>query len=160
MTLSELMDQFLGDREEEELTAVAEQMLNHLLKNRDLLVELLTPVLRSELHNRLRYRTRQTERNSFLSRKQADPMADRNAFLLERFYVPKVGFVTWADATVDDHRVRIEYLTEKILGITETVERHETAIKQITASHVKCLGEFYAQAMRESKKAARARKAS
>ena len=54
--------------------------------------------------------------------------------------------VAWAEATVADHRERIEYLTAHITGLRLTIGQHEGAIALIEAHHVTCLAEVEAAA--------------
>lgn len=131
MTLSEIIDQYFID-ERENIDDVTAEIMQELLKQPDLLVALLHPVLKARIHQHLRIRALNAERDSDLGTSPSvDPTADRNAFLQERFYVPGVGFVTWGAATIAHHQARIDYLMVKVAGIEETAQRHEAAIAEI-----------------------------
>ena len=50
--------------------------------------------------------------------------------------------VSWAEATVPDHRERIAYLEVHMRGVMMTVSRHSEAIEAIEAAGVSCLAEI------------------
>lgn len=50
--------------------------------------------------------------------------------------------VTWADATQQQHRDRIEMLVKQAAGTVETAALHEKALKEIAQAGVKRLGEL------------------
>lgn len=124
-----------------ELLAMA--VLEDLMNDREALDAVVLPALRHEIRRYLRVLTLQTEKDSIVGKPPADPAADRMAFLNERFFVPGIGFITWAEATVAHHEARIAYLNTKIYGIQETANRHLEAIKQIEAAGAKTLGEVH-----------------
>lgn len=72
----------------------------------------------------------------------ADPVGDRRRLLSERFALGDGRWVTWTDATVDDHRQRIGYLLAKQSGLQRTIDRHAEAIAQIEAAGATCLGDI------------------
>lgn len=72
----------------------------------------------------------------------ADPVGDRRRLLSERFALGDGRWVTWTEATVDDHRQRIGYLLAKQTGLQRTIDRHAEAIDQIEAAGATCLGDI------------------
>lgn len=50
--------------------------------------------------------------------------------------------VTWGDATVDQHKQRIELLQANALANTEAAARHMAALRMIAEKGVRCLGEI------------------
>ena len=65
----------------------------------------------------------------------------RAALLLRVFAVGDGRLVRWGEATVDDHQLRIDFLTRQIIGTQETIGRHADSIVLITSHDVKCLDE-------------------
>lgn len=65
----------------------------------------------------------------------------RTDYLAQRFATGDGRYVTWAEATVDDHRSRIAMLATLRNGIDATIERHVDAIATITAAGARCLGD-------------------
>lgn len=142
MGLSELILQYESEDPEELALAILQDVLN----SEDLILEIVVPALRSAIITALRNMAREAEEHSYLSNKPtADPTADRMAFLAEKFYVPGVGFVSWAEATVDHHQMRIDYLNRKVNGLIDTITRHDKAIQEIRKAKVKNLGELHAK---------------
>ena len=64
-----------------------------------------------------------------------------SAFLAERFYNGKT-YVTWGEATVQDHLDRIAFLQKKRNGIGETIGRHKWAVDRIESRAVDCLNDI------------------
>lgn len=75
-----------------------------------------------------------------------DPLAGRRALLHESFSCSDGRIVTWAQATVDDHMLRIGYLTAKQAGLQTTIDRHQEAISLIEAAGVACLADLEVRA--------------
>lgn len=69
-----------------------------------------------------------------------EPVSRRD-FLDAHFYTGSV-YVTWAKATVQDHRDRIAYLNKLRNGIRRSVGKHAEAIEVITKAGVSCLAEL------------------
>lgn len=59
----------------------------------------------------------------------------------ERFVTARGVWVTWGQATIDDHRARIALLNKQITGIQQTVTQHETAIELIRTQGGTCLAD-------------------
>lgn len=72
----------------------------------------------------------------------ADPVGDRRRLLSEKFALSDGRWVTWAEATTADHRLRIGYLLAKKAGLDRTISRHEQAIEEIEAAGATCLGDI------------------
>jgi hypothetical protein len=143
MGLGELIEKHstTGNEDADYLT---QAIFDDVLRDVDLLNSIVMPALRSAIVHYLRMQALHAEKDSLLDAKpSANPTADRLAFLNERFFVPTIGFVTWAEATVEHHRMRISYLTDKAQGILDTAARHEEAIHQIEAAGVKNLGQVH-----------------
>ena len=138
-------DKYYKAGDEPDLDEIAERIIGRL-QNRPKaqLIEAMKPPVRYYLTTLLRARVSYAERNSPLEHMTpADPTADRMAFLSERFYVPNIGFVTWAQATIDHHLLRIEFLQKKIDGLEMTINRHHEAITLIEGAKVQNLGQVY-----------------
>lgn len=151
MGLHDLIEKYAttGNEDAEYLTRV---IFDDLLHDAELLTEVLMPALKQRITHYLRVQALQAEKNSVLdSKPTADPTADRLAFLNERFFVPGVGLVTWAEATIEHHLARISYLNDKAQGILDTAARHEVAIADIKAAGVKTLGELHTKPKRTRK---------
>lgn len=152
MGLTELVNEHVQD--EEDLDTAVLNVFALLLQDEELMQAIIIPLLRHEVHRLLRHRALQSEKDSNLSNEPtANPAADRLAYLNERFFVPGIGFVTWAEATVEHHTRRITYLSDKAQSILDTAARHEEAITQINAAGVKCLGEVHKRPRRRTRKA-------
>lgn len=58
--------------------------------------------------------------------------------LSERCYVPGHGLVPWGELTLEDHRLRIDYLEERkrrfAAGVNATVSRHKAAVAVLNES--------------------------
>lgn len=65
----------------------------------------------------------------------------RSAFLAERFYNGDT-YVTWGEATVEDHLGRIKFLEKKRNGIGDTIGRHRWAVERIESRSVSCLNDI------------------
>ncbi len=70
----------------------------------------------------------------------------RSDFLATRFYTGD-HYVTWGEATVEDHRNRIAYLASLRNGIDVTIQRHADAIEQIEAAGVASLNDLGTEAV-------------
>lgn len=49
--------------------------------------------------------------------------------------------VSWGDATIDQHRQRIEFLMKHVDGNLQTIRLHEVAASMLRESHASCLNE-------------------
>jgi hypothetical protein len=65
----------------------------------------------------------------------------RAAALSEVFYTGS-EWVRWGEATIADHRARVDYLTRKRDGIDATIRRHLDTIDTLTAAGVSSLEEL------------------
>lgn len=72
----------------------------------------------------------------------AAPAQDRADYVGERFALGDGRYVLWGEATVDDHRQRIDMLAKLRLGLERTIAAHEDAVAQILAADVKCLNDL------------------
>lgn len=151
VSLSELIDEFVNGDPNADTRDIAEKVLARLMRDRDSAMQFLLPLVAHAITTRWRIAMLRTERASVLEPGPADPTADRQAFLAERFYVPDVGFVTWEEATVAHHEARIEFLSKKIVGLEQTVARHQEAIELIQAAgRAKNLRDVYTRKQRKA----------
>lgn len=108
--------------------------------------EILWPAVLNYFRDLRRSGVRQAERTMMRAVRDGVPAREAvtAAGLLHRgFALPsRLGIVLWKDATVADHRERIEFLRRKVAGIEATVRRHEWAITTITAAGVTCLADL------------------
>lgn len=143
MGLSELIQTHMttGNEDADYLTRV---IFNAVLADGELVQTILMPALHRAVYHHMRQMALAAEKQSLLSNKPtADPVADRLAFLKEKFYVPGVGFVPWGEATIEHHTLRISYLSDKAQSILDTAARHEVAITQIKEAKAKNLNEVH-----------------
>lgn len=75
------------------------------------------------------------------------PTERRHSYLTARFATGDGRYVTWGEATVEDHRLRIGLLQELRNGVNDTIDRHGKAIDQITAAGVSCLNDVPERAL-------------
>jgi len=61
--------------------------------------------------------------------------------LQERFALGGGVFVTWGQATIEQHERRIAMLKVMVGGLQETIERHEATIQQLREIGARCLDE-------------------
>lgn len=124
--------------EEVELARV---VLDALLRSGQL--DLLLPILADEIRRIRRAQVRRIER-----RVGESPSAQGGwlQLLPEGFATVDGRFVTWGEATVEDHEGRIEWLQGQIEALGQDVERHQQAIKLIREHGVTCLAEVEAAA--------------
>jgi hypothetical protein len=107
---------------------------------------LLVPLLTDEIRRLRRRHTLRVERGVKLA--SDAPAADGGWLqLLEEGFATVDGrFVTWGEATVEDHESRLEWLRGQVAALNEDVDRHEQAIKLIREHGVTCLAEVEAAA--------------
>lgn len=67
--------------------------------------------------------------------------SSRSDYLAERFYTGS-RYVTWGEATVEDHQARIVYLETLVAGTRRTIDRHREAVASITEAGVACLDQL------------------
>ena len=109
---------------------VAEALLPQVTK-RDLF-----PLLVEEVQGHQRRRVRQVERRAFgqSGGGTAPSMLERSRPRLAELYGEPFKLydgreVSWGQATVEQHRQRLERLRVQRHGLTQTIERHEEAIR-------------------------------
>lgn len=74
----------------------------------------------------------------------ADTIEERTKFLGSWFMLGTTGEkVYMADATVAQHRARIEFLDSLRIGITQTINMHLAVIVRITEAGVTCFGDLF-----------------
>lgn len=100
----------------------------------------LLPLIRDEVRRLWRSTARDVE-PSFSASEAVDPAADRRSYLEARFKGVS-GYVTWGEATVEDHRAYVDMLQKLRGGIERTIAAHEQAIEQIVAAGVTCLNDI------------------
>lgn len=143
-TLHELIRDHEQDSPEDTAAAVC-AAVSLPAKWRDLFFDLL----RDECRRNMRQDTRRAEAISAAGGHGSHdphgstapgPEIDRDDYLSHRFYNGD-RYVLWGDATVDDHRGRIDFLSKLRNGIDETIERHQEAIDLLVATGARCLNE-------------------
>ena len=72
---------------------------------------------------------------------KADPQAERRNALDQQFYNGS-KWVTWGEATIDDHQSRIDYMTRDRDGIDRDIARHAEAIDMLLAAGATCLNDL------------------
>lgn len=134
--------------------ATAEELAGAVIASattRKELAALVFPAIRNHAWIARRSITRRMEAAAFshsshdIQRRNAegcDPLAGRQALLHESFSCSDGRIVTWAEATVDDHMLRIGYLTAKQVGLQTTIDRHQEAISLIEAAGASCLADL------------------
>lgn len=87
-------------------------------------------------------------RNDDFEGEATDPAASRTSYLSKRFAVCAGGkYVTWGEATVEDHRSRVEFLRGLVRGTERTINDHLGAIHDIeTTPGATCLADIRAAA--------------
>lgn len=71
------------------------------------------------------------------------PMAQARRELAEtHFLVPGHGYVAWNEATVEQHRLRIDALRGHVDAVEKTIALHQAAIEQIEAAGATCLDDL------------------
>lgn len=107
-------------------------------------LDLLLPVLADEVRRVRRAHVLRVERASF----GTDSKVAEGGWLRllpEGFANPRTGrWITWGNATVEDHEARIGWLTGQIDALGQDVDRHQRAIKVIREHGVSCLAEVEA----------------
>lgn len=72
----------------------------------------------------------------------ADVNGDRARLMLETFALGDGRRVAWGEATVADHKARIELLAKLRDGIAASIQRHQEAIDELLAAGVSCLNDL------------------
>lgn len=104
----------------------------------DELVAGIRPLVEREARLFARGLTRTLERAAFLP---AEPNAI-SALASSAFVLPDGRWVTWADATVDDHMARARWQRRLASDVLNDALRHEEAVKLIQEAGVTCLAEL------------------
>ena len=141
--ISEIIDQHQTGDPDETAAAVMDA-LEVPAKWRDLFYGLL----RDECRRTLRGHVRGLERGNPGHREHgthprvagvaATPAATRDAYLNARFYTG-TKYVTWGEATIEQHLERIAYLSKLQSGISDTIARHQHAVDVLVAAGADCL---------------------
>lgn len=71
-----------------------------------------------------------------------DPISVRRKLSESSFALPDGRYVTWLDATADDHRARAAWQRGQAASCVADAERHEVAAAAIEAAGVSCLREI------------------
>lgn len=98
----------------------------------------------------LRERVRERERAAFsdfftASSRHEPPSVTASPFAAlfnQSFALGDGNKVTWEQATVEQHRARVAYLTKIRDGIDRTIAQHLAAIEALEASGASCLGDI------------------
>lgn len=103
-------------------------------------------VLQAIRHER-RHLTRNVERAARVETRNGlgvshDAVLARKELREQTFALGDTQRVRWGEATVEQHRQRIEMLDAMRLGLEKTIARHAAAIEQIQAAGVTCLDEI------------------
>jgi hypothetical protein len=102
---------------------------------------LLVPILAKEIAQMRRRHVRGVEQKVRFTGEASAADGGWLQLLPEGFAIPDGRFVTWAEATVEDHEARIEWLQGQIEALGQDVDRHQQAIKLIREHGVTCLAE-------------------
>lgn len=122
-------------------TETAARILLALKVNKEA-ARILLPVVADRVRDEARNTTRKLEAATNVAAIQTAPAEQRDKFLSERFPVEDGRFVTWGEATIEDHHSRIALLTKIRNGIDDTIERHEAALKLLAEHGADCLNEL------------------
>lgn len=71
----------------------------------------------------------------------ARPITARDDFIRNRFATGDGRWVSWAEATVEDHEQRLGMLIAQRAGLDRTINLHQRAVEQILEAGVSCLCE-------------------
>jgi len=124
----------VADLSNEDLTA---QILKALgTKSKAEILAEVTDLVANEVRLRRRAETRAIEQGGT----PADSTKARRDILSESFFVsPERGYVTWGEATIDDHLTRAAYLRHLVSGTLATADKHERTAKLLRSKGAKCL---------------------
>lgn len=119
------------------------------LKTKQQLLDILYPLIDDEVRGRLRIRVRILERVADGGQPPSgaagvgvstNVMQAKKDLLHERFYSPvQNGYVTWGDATVEDHESYADMLRGQIDALSDNIERHDDAVALIKKAGALCL---------------------
>ncbi len=112
--------------------------------------DLFFDLLRDECRRRMRVDARSAEASSWGGAHtrpdthpgNGSPREDRTTYLSTRFATGDGRFVLWGEATIDDHRMRMEMLTRLRNGLDATIARHQSAIDLLVESGARCLNDL------------------
>lgn len=141
-TLRDLIREVDTDRTAEEVE-LARRVLATLTGSGQL--DLLLPILADEIRRVRRHRTARIERATIGGQGEGAE-GGWLRLLPEGFVLPDGRWVTWGEATVEDHEARIGWLSGQIEALGQDVDRHQQAIKVIREHGVSCLAEVEAAA--------------
>jgi hypothetical protein len=127
---------------EDDPAQTAERIVN-ALRLSSLQADILGTLIGDYCQQYERGRVRNVEAQATRSGKRVDPTGERRQLLDESFAVGDGRRVKWGEATVADHRARIEMLTKLRDGIDATLVRHMDAISQLEQAHARCLNDIY-----------------
>lgn len=107
----------------------------------------LRPLLLDEAKARYRSHVRDLEKKAFPQGTESQPTADvqadaRQKLMVESFPLPDGRMVEWKLATVEDHRLRSNWLKCHAQSALNTASRHDAAVAQIEAAGASCLAEL------------------
>lgn len=108
--------------------------------------EVLYPLVLNAVTDLRRDKARQTERQPLAPPEDViacDPTKGVKSILAMSFFSPaRKDMVRWADATIEDHESRAQYLRRMAAGTIRTAEMHERASEICRGRRVSCLGEI------------------
>lgn len=138
--------EWLASFEHDDHGKAAEAALNDLGRLNERARGLLFPILREAILMERRKQANAVERSVPIDRIfNGETTLDQRTRRLEQTFVLGDGRrVSWAHATVEEHRQRIEFLQVHVRGVMDTIARHEEAIEAIVAAGVSCLAEIAA----------------
>jgi predicted lipoprotein len=127
MSLRDLIVKALESDPSVDAELVAENLLPRVSKAQ------LLPLLVDEVESLQRLRVRQVERRAFGGKRGAAAVSERSRPRLAEVYRETFALydgrrVSWGEATVADHRQRVDRLRMQRRAIGETIARHEDAI--------------------------------
>lgn len=137
-----------------DITDVTDLVVKIVLdEHRETATELLTPVIRAAIQRLRRQAVRREEDEAFRPEvadeesepEEADRLASFRRIAGELFWIPdgtKDGYyVSWSEATEEDHLARAENQRERASAEIEDARRHEEAAGIIHEAGVNCLAE-------------------
>jgi hypothetical protein len=107
--------------------------------------EHLYPLILAEVMRRQRHLARRVERRTLRRGRPVGQRSERATLLAQSMQLSDGRTVTWGEATVEDHLMRIDDLTKYRDGVQKTIDLHMAAVEQLRASGCRCLNDLEAQ---------------
>jgi len=127
-------------REGTDPAAAARQVLDEIPKTR--LIDMLMPTVTNLARSIRRAQTRTIERRAFAPPPAPTRHDARLELVAAGFVLPDGRYVTWGQATRDDHLARAEWQHQHAADSIRDAARHELAAKLLDAAGAACLDEL------------------